>query len=171
MEEILASIRRIIADEKDPLAEAAGKPAEEDVLELTQMVQDDGSVVDLAASPPQPPVAPPPEKPKQEPAPPAAAEAVKATEPQEGEGLISDRVAAAASASLSSLVSTVQIERMAASVPITATPLGHASRTLEDMIEELIRPMLKEWLDQNLTAIVERLVQKEIERIAKKVES
>lgn len=71
---------------------------------------------------------------------------------------------------MASLVSTVQIEKMAAAVPMSATPLGNGMRTIEDMIEALIKPMLKEWLDQNLTAIVERLVQKEIERIAKRAE-
>lgn len=168
MEEILASIRRIIADEKEP-SSAESKPHEEDVLELTQMVQEDGSIVDLSAPPSQAPkvepapveqpIKEPPAPPQPEPSPPPTSEG----------GLISDAVAAAASSSLSSLVSTVQIERMAAAVPMTATPLGQASKTLEDMIEELIRPMLKEWLDQNLASLVERLVQKEIERISKRV--
>ena len=40
-------------------------------------------------------------------------------------------------------------------------------RTLEDLVTELLKPMLKEWLDQNLTAIVEAKVADEVERIAR----
>jgi len=48
------------------------------------------------------------------------------------------------------------------------TPFGNGARTLEEMVLELMRPMLKSWLDQNLPPIVERLVQKEVERIARR---
>ena len=41
-------------------------------------------------------------------------------------------------------------------------PLGAVNRTLEDMVRELLRPMLKEWLDDNLPPLVERLVRDEI---------
>jgi uncharacterized protein len=40
-------------------------------------------------------------------------------------------------------------------------------RTLEDFIGELLRPMLKTWLDENLPAMVERLVRAEIERVSR----
>jgi len=46
--------------------------------------------------------------------------------------------------------------------------MGNGNRTLEDMVIELMRPLLKEWLEKNLSVIVERLVQKEIDRISKK---
>lgn len=72
--------------------------------------------------------------------------------------------------SLTALANTVQIERMAASVPTSATLIANGARTMEDMISELIKPMLRDWLDQNLTSIVEKLVQKEIERIAHRVQ-
>ena len=39
--------------------------------------------------------------------------------------------------------------------------------TLEDMVRDEMRPLLKEWLDANLPALVERLVQVEIERVIK----
>jgi cell pole-organizing protein PopZ len=41
-------------------------------------------------------------------------------------------------------------------------------RTLEEVVTELLRPMLKTWLDENLPELVERLVQAEIERVARK---
>ena len=40
-------------------------------------------------------------------------------------------------------------------------------RTLEDVVRELLRPLLKQWLDENLPAIVEAQVQSEIERISR----
>ena len=47
----------------------------------------------------------------------------------------------------------------------TAAPKGP---TLEELVSEMLRPMLKAWLDENLPAMVERLVQAEIERISRK---
>ena len=44
------------------------------------------------------------------------------------------------------------------------TVLTHNARTLEDLVSEMLRPMLKVWLDDNLPAMVERLVRAEIER-------
>ena len=46
--------------------------------------------------------------------------------------------------------------------------MGNGARTLEEMTVGLMKPLLKEWLDQNLPNIVDRLVQKEIERITRK---
>ncbi len=160
MEEILASIRKIISDDNDP-ATANGAAAGADVLELTQMVQEDGSVVDMKSSasfdPPMPPSAP--EKPKAAPA---------AMSP--ASNLVSPPAASAAAAALSSLASTVEIEKLASAPPMTATFIGNGARTLEDMTMELMKPLLKEWLDKNLPPIVDRLVQKEIERISKKAQ-
>ena len=45
-----------------------------------------------------------------------------------------------------------------------------SGRTVEQFVEDMIRPLLKEWLDDNLTPIVERLVQKEIQKIARRAE-
>jgi hypothetical protein len=44
-------------------------------------------------------------------------------------------------------------------------PIGNGAVTLEGLVRELIRPMLKEWLDQHLPITVERLVREEIERL------
>lgn len=45
--------------------------------------------------------------------------------------------------------------------------VGNA-QTVEDLIKEMLRPMLKAWLDQNLPGLVEQLVQKEIERVTRR---
>lgn len=173
MEEILASIRRIISDDKD--APAPAPAVEEEPLELTQVLQDDGSVVDIAAepAPPPPPPAPPsPPSPQvaaqvvpPPPPPPAAPIAEPVAEPVPS--LVSDDAATEAASSLHTLVNTVEIEELA-SVPRGASLIGNGARTLEDMVLELMRPMLKQWLDQNLPPIVDRLVQKEIERISRR---
>src|SRR5260221_11082536 len=82
MEEILASIRRIIAEDGDTTAPAAESAAPigaapanaasaDDILELTDVVEPDGSVVSLNAAParPEPAPPPPPPPPLREPAP------------------------------------------------------------------------------------------------------
>ena len=45
------------------------------------------------------------------------------------------------------------------------TPIGRGDKTLEEIVRELLRPLLQAWLDENLPAMVERLVQKEIARV------
>jgi len=47
------------------------------------------------------------------------------------------------------------------------TVLSNNARTLEDLVKEMLRPMLKSWLDDNLPALVERIVKAEIERVAR----
>lgn len=159
MEEILASIRKIISDDAPPAPEANGAAAE--VVELTQVVEEDGSVFDIVASEPEPvppPAPPPPPIPEfmAEPLPKVTTEA-----------LVSDQAASVASSALSALANTVEIERLASS-PMTGTAIGNGARTLEDMAIEILRPLLKKWLDDNLPATVDRLVQKEIERISRR---
>ena len=67
------------------------------------------------------------------------------------EGLVSAATAAAVDAAFDTLVQTAQPRN---------------GRTVEELVSELIRPMLKTWLDDNLPAIVERLVRAEIERLS-----
>ena len=45
--------------------------------------------------------------------------------------------------------------------------LGQNARTLEDLVREMLRPMLKTWLDDNLPSMVERIVRAEIERVSR----
>jgi hypothetical protein len=50
---------------------------------------------------------------------------------------------------------------------LAQTVLVQNARTLEDLVREMLRPMLKTWLDDNLPGLVERLVRAEIERVSR----
>ncbi len=67
-------------------------------------------------------------------------------------GLISHATIAAVDSAFNSLAYTV---------------LGNNARTLEDLVKEMLRPMLKSWLDDNLPGLVERIVRAEIERVSR----
>jgi uncharacterized protein len=206
MEEILASIRRIIADDDgakpapkiadkiaekipekppEPPARAAAPPAvpkepapkapeppaaavrqddidamlaglddkpdePAEVLELTEAMEAqpakfrtiDGVqdvVFDDSASEPVKAAAPPP---RPAPSTPALAEAP----------IISQATAAAVDSAFNTLAHTVLVQN---------------AKTLEDLVKEMLRPMLQHWLDNNLPTLVERLVRQEIERVAR----
>ena len=47
------------------------------------------------------------------------------------------------------------------------TVLVQNARTLEDLVREMLRPLLKSWLDDNLPGMVERIVKAEIERVSR----
>jgi cell pole-organizing protein PopZ len=47
------------------------------------------------------------------------------------------------------------------------TVLSNNARTLEDLVKEMLRPMLKSWIDDNLPGLVERIVKAEIERVSR----
>jgi cell pole-organizing protein PopZ len=70
----------------------------------------------------------------------------------EGGGLISSETSAAVDSAFNALAQTV---------------LSQNARTLEDLVREMLRPMLKSWLDDNLPGMVERLVRAEIERVSR----
>ena len=46
--------------------------------------------------------------------------------------------------------------------------MPHSDQTLDAVVRELLKPLLKEWLDAHLTAIVEQTVQAEVERISRR---
>ena len=50
---------------------------------------------------------------------------------------------------------------------LAQTVLVQNARTLEDLVREMLRPLLKSWLDDNLPGMVERIVRAEIERVAR----
>jgi cell pole-organizing protein PopZ len=50
---------------------------------------------------------------------------------------------------------------------LTHTVLTQNARTLDDLVKDMLRPMLKAWLDDNLPSLVERLVRAEIERVSR----
>jgi cell pole-organizing protein PopZ len=68
------------------------------------------------------------------------------------EQLLSNATSAAVDAAFNTLAQTVLVQN---------------GRTLEDLVREMLRPMLKSWLDDNLPGLVERLVRNEIERVAR----
>lgn len=146
MEEILASIRRIIAEEgSDAPAEQAKGAGDDDVLELTQVVEE--TVPEPEPEPEPEPVAPPADDP-----PP----------PVDGERLVTGDTAVAAASKFSSLA------RAAEPDPLMGLRGG---RTVEDLCVELLKPMLKQWLDANLPGIVERLVEREIRYLSRRPEN
>jgi uncharacterized protein len=192
MEEILASIRRIINEDDEgveapesaaaePEAEDAFDPddfgdvpheaaAEEDeddgdVLELTDKVEEDGLGTDPMAiaddlmildredteAEAEVQSAPEPE-PRPEPA-------AKAFEPDpepsvDEDRLVADTTASAAAGAFAALSGSLKVA-------------SDNNQTLEGIVRELMKPMLKQWLDDNLPSIVEEKVQAEIERIAR----
>jgi cell pole-organizing protein PopZ len=67
-------------------------------------------------------------------------------------GLLSNATSAAVDSAFNTLAQTVLVQN---------------ARTLEDLVREMLRPLLKSWLDDNLPGMVERLVRAEIERVAR----
>lgn len=203
MEDILASIRRIITDDEAAEGSADDSPPAEspdggteagDVLELTQMLQDDGTTVDLSQQdeteiPTEPESEPEPmaetesdTAAAQDSEPETTAEPETATEPEpepepepdtatdmpeEVEALISE---AASTASIEAL-SKLAVASEPAPVSTSALRVGGQGGTVEDLVIELLRPMMREWLDQNLPIIVERIVQKEIRRLVRRADT
>jgi cell pole-organizing protein PopZ len=201
MEEILASIRRIISEDHTDEAKSDDAAVEEgfeenDVLELTDVVEDEGQVqkeelaeeeaveetedgapqsqneIDTLFDEADP--SDTDEKielveeegdelavavveevvPEPEPIP-------VATPAPEG-SLLDEAPAAAAMGSLSGLVAAVDAAH--------GTPIGNGNRTIEDLVKEVMRPMIKEWLDDNLSPLVERVVRREVERLSRTAE-
>jgi len=189
MEEILASIRKIIADDQIlPLSRRVEEPAAPVAPAAPQPARND----DLAASRPpvrrerfgfreEPPVpgsapAPRPQRaaiprppaldefdaltrsmteampqPVAQPAAPPAP-VVPEPAPVEPSRLLSPTTDAQLATSFGALNTTVMLQE---------------SGVIEDSVKEMLRPMLKQWLDDNLPGIVERLVRQEIERVAR----
>jgi len=92
-----------------------------------------------------------------EPAAPVAQPEPPAPVPQAAEGILAPATAAAASAILGQLARAVAAERSA--------PVHRGGPSIEDVVREEVRPMLKDWLDTHLPGLVERLVRAEIERV------
>jgi hypothetical protein len=178
MEEILASIRRIISD--DVAGRVPPRPTADDgdVLELTEVMNDDGTVTRIepaaaalaSSSRPTEAKAPARSRIHVTAARPSAKEAkterddaAERREPAPAEAgaagaVLSDGAASGVAGSFGSLANAVGGTR--------DVPLGSGGKTLETLVKELLQPLLKDWLDENLPALVERLVQREIHRIS-----
>ncbi len=201
MEEILASIRRIIADDEPPKAAPAAKapePAPAPKADDAPKSQDDIDAL-LAGfddepeppPPPPPPVVkaapPPPPPPPPAPAPrePEIFELSRADAVPERVGMIrpiaqradvefmekpaapppAPPPAVAAGPSLISVETHAAVG--AAFGSLANTMLSGNGRTIDDLVKDMLRPMLKNWLDDNLPQLVERLVRAEIERVSR----
>ncbi|HEY2753775.1 DUF2497 domain-containing protein [Phenylobacterium sp.] len=169
MEEILASIRRIISEDDAPAPEAADAAPEEKPIALTA----EPELEPEAANEPEPepvavaaPVEPDLEVEEEEAleltdkvethgdldvVSPAVAPPI--LEPEPLHNLVSERAANAAASSFGQLSAAIGVPK--------------SDRTLEDVVRDLIRPLLQQWLDENLPAIVQQTVEAEVERIAR----
>ena len=191
MEEILASIRRIISEDdiddaksNDTAVEEGVEEENDDVLELTDVVEDEEPVQEIEPAEEEAPQSQDDidtlfdeadlsntddeielvEEEEEESPTEVAAEVtplpIAAVAP---EGSILDQApATAATGSLSGLVAMVDAAH--------GTPIGNGNRTIEDLVKEVMRPMIKEWLDDNLPALVERVVRREVERLSRTAE-
>lgn len=155
MEEILASIRRIISEDEEEQAPPT-KPVETKKPELTlkpapQVAEEKPSTVTpIKAEEPQKPAASDDE----------GIEMIKqnvaeAMEQDADEEIIDQATAEVASQAFRNLSQSVRISE-------------GPGRTLEDIVVEMLRPMVKEWLDANLPAIVEEKVEEEVQRVARR---
>jgi cell pole-organizing protein PopZ len=164
MEEILSSIRRIIAED-EPGAHGApqlvsGEPGEadldeeDDVLELTEVVDEPAPpAAAVAAAPAAPSASPPPSPFPQE---------TPAMSAPSAESLISPVAASA---------STNAFARLAkAATPEDKRSIAVSGISVEQLVVDLLTPMLRDWLDQNLPGIVERVVEQEVKKLARRAE-
>lgn len=150
MEEILASIRRIISEDEpkadDPPMETAPEPmAMEADFEAMDEGLDDLVVFD------EPPPAPAP---------------VKATPVRERPEPIAHMASMDEDAILSEPARAATADafmRLSGALRIS----DHAGQTLEGVVREMLKPMLKDWLDANLASIVEARVEAELNRISR----
>jgi len=182
MEEIIASISRIIAEDKHPADRRVGTKApgeavasapgeRSDILELTQVVNEDGSVrrvspwAEIATAPagaPDAPTASPATDTtgRIEPQPSHADAAIEPRLDSGRERIVSAATSGAAAAAFAQLGALPRERRNE-----TELPLGGAERTLDEIVREMLRPLLQAWLDGHLPGIVERLVREEIARV------
>jgi len=202
MEEILASIRRIIADDDaakpqsrppspkppeppakaaPPVAAAPSEPmGQDDIDAMLSAVDDDlDDVVPTQSEPPaevleltEAMAAPPPEpkppafrridaeqdvvfdEPAPAPSPPPQPSLPRLDPAQDGSEppLLSPAATAVVNSAFGTLAHSMLVQN---------------AKTLEDLVKEMLRPLLKAWLDDNLPTLVERLVRAEIERVSR----
>ncbi len=179
MEEILASIRRIIADDEEPQqfseAEAQNSSPLKNVLDIAEL-----HVSPLLGSTPNEPVLGPWSRGDaafldalSEHGSGEAASALREPEDFGPEPIIVPapllKNAAAPSQSAEALLSSEAVASVSGAFSRLSESIRPAQpQTVEDLMKEMLRPMLKAWLDDNLPPLVERLVREEIERVARR---
>jgi uncharacterized protein len=178
MDDILASIRKIISDDEaraqvnsQQAASQAGrsgvvppfetrtepKAAGDDVLMLTDLIEETKAGE----------VPPPIPLPRIDPA--HAAEMPQpSVEPPAEPSLVGATVAGATTSAFARLNQAVQNSVPPPAAPDPGPAVGGNGKTVEDLVKEMLRPMLKEWLDRNLPPMVERYVEREIVRLTRR---
>jgi cell pole-organizing protein PopZ len=141
-----------------PASTGAGDEASADILDLTDSMAAPGPAKSTPASIPKSAAARIPEfRTIEGESDVSFAEAMEHTGPRGGleelpPPLLSRATSAAVDSAFNSLAQTVLVQN---------------ARTLEDLVREMLRPLLKSWLDENLPSLVERLVRAEIERVSR----
>jgi uncharacterized protein len=178
MEEIIASISRIIAEDKQPADRqvATKAPGEavtpvsadrSDILDLTQVVDEDGSVrrvspwAESSTASSGTTISPTDAAGRIEPQPPKTDGSLELGLDSGRERIVSAAASGAAAAAFTQLGALPRQRHHE-----TELPLGGVERTLEEIVRDLLRPFLQAWLDRHLPGIVERLVREEIARVA-----
>lgn len=137
MEDILSSIKRIISEEDAPAAARPRRPRAVPLAAVPDVPAPDEEVLEL-----------------NDPMPGARDHhGAEAAEPARPEPIVSDGTAAAARGAIDALSRLV------------VKPEPGNDGTLEGLVREMLRPMLREWLDANLPPLVERIVAREIAKI------
>lgn len=179
MDDILASIRKIISDDEaraqvssQQAAIQSGRPAVTPPLEpkLHGANRDDVLLLtDLIEEPKSDAVPPPIPLPRIDPV--RAAEmpqpSIEPARPADST-LVGGGPATTTASAFSRLNQAVQdsVPQPAADDP--GPVVGTGGKTVEELVKETLRPMLKEWLDQNLPQVVERYVEREIVRLTRR---
>jgi cell pole-organizing protein PopZ len=178
IEDILASIRKIISDD-EPESGAAAAPAElppapivaapEPVAMPVAEEDDDDDILELTeiVVPTEPLVAEAPVEawPESNDEPMSEAEMPHSLSDNDDEPLASPETVHAASDAFARLT---RPEPKPQPLPEPVTSVD--GKTVEDLVRELLRPLLREWIDGNLPEMVECLVQKELRKIARRPE-
>jgi cell pole-organizing protein PopZ len=81
------------------------------------------------------------------------------------DSLVSDQAAGAATGAFAKLAQAVQ------RTPPELAIADDSGRTTEQFVEDMMRPMLRDWLEQNLPVMVERIVQREVQKIVRRAEA
>jgi uncharacterized protein len=164
MEDILASIRRILSEDDVASAEPPRQPqapATKSEPAPTAKPTSDVLILDPSMMVPEsrPSSEPTEIEGKAEPEP--MSDTV--TAPPTSAGLVAPEAAAAAASHVGSLMRTLSAER--------STAVQRGGPTIEELVREELRPLLKQWLDTHLPPLVERLVRAEIERVVSRATS
>lgn len=108
------------------------------------------------------------EEPEPEPAPPPRRAATSKPQPRAERSAFDEDMLVSQAAATASTGAFARLAKAASgSEP---PPLAGGDKTVEQFLIELLRPMLKEWLDDNLEGVVERVVEQEVKKLARRAE-